>query len=468
MQKVNKSKCAAKDTDDCLSECTVGGRYRLLYRKGGSPHGISDARRAKATDIYTGKRVELHIYSAEDGGMLMREADITSALEGVGEGSGKYASVPVPIDAHLADGDAEPFGYLVYPDGCDTVTLGDYLARPDIDPDMAYYALRATANTLTYAAELGIFHGLFCERTVQINERTGKYTLAGLGLYDDISFDDDAERARALLARIDKSVPMRARARRHSEARQSAAEAVQALGRVKRRAKTVPTPIHAEPPKSRRAPKRSPTLAGAMAALCMICLALMLSGAILVDAKLFGTEKSLEVDIPPLVGLVYGGYDAEGNVYVLTDRDGNRTELDAEIFKLNVSGSDEYAEPPSFAALEMTFGAGTANGTVICQEPAASRTGKAIPGKSRAEIGITVLRDKNLNGSEVELESLGIYGLDIDRAESLLARYNITVDRVVRYNRSIPRGRVYSAPDSGKSARVGDTVRLYVSGGEAE
>lgn len=471
MQRVNKNGLIKCDAESVIGECTVGGRYRLLKDSGKTLRGIGRVYRARALDIYTGRRVELHIYSAEDGGMLMREADITSALEGIGEGREGYASVPALIDAHLPDGDAEPFGYLVYPCDTGTVTLGAYLERHDADPEVAYSALLAAADTLIYASELGIFHGLLCERTVVIHESTRSYTLEGFGVYDEISFDDDAERAKVLLRRIDRRFG--ARVRRLLPIRRRASEAISALERVKRRgsraeaeqtSKTSKTPKPTEPKSARRAiavSQRLSPLARALSCVCMLCLAAILSGVILIDAKLFGTDGSREVEIPSLVGLVYGGYDAEDNVYILKDGEGRTTRLDADIFKLEVSGSDEYAEPPLIEA-------GSVNGTVICQEPEASRRGKAIPGKSRAEIGITVLKDKNLNGSEVELEALGIYGSSIERAEALLARYGITVDRAVRYNKSIPEGTVYYVSDTGTGARIGGTVRLYVSGGEAQ
>lgn len=469
--KINRQ-TSCKD-DRFFGDVTVGERYRLLSRDERALGGVCETSQMRAVDAYTGKRVELHIYSAEDNEKLMREADVTSALEAVGDGRTDYAAVPALVDAHIADKDTDYFGYLVYSCDIGAVTLGDYLADPNVDADVAYSALLGAVNTLIYAADIGIFHGLLSERaiTIQHNEDRLSYTLKGFGVYGNICFDDDIERVLDLLAKIDKRVGVRAR--RRSRKRRYLLTSVQTLKRVKSRS----MPQKAEPTrkKERLAPitmiRPYTAFARVLSVICFFCMAALLSGYILLDAKLFGTDMVRDVDIPPLVGLVYDGYDAENNVYILTDRAGGETRLDADVFDISVFGSDEYSDFRSQLSfdvpVELSFAHGAVNGTVLRQYPTASQTRKATPGKSKAIIGITVLRDENVNGSEVDLESLGIFGLDIEYAESLLSKYDITVDRAVRYNKSIPKGTVYAVSENGSGAHIGGTVRLYVSGGAA-
>lgn len=461
-----------------FEDVTVGERYKLLSRDENALNGIRKVSRMRALDAYTGKSVVLHIYSAEDNEKLMREADVVSALDSVGDGRTDYATVPTLVDAHIADDDADCFGYLVY--ACDpcAVTLGEYLSDPDVDADVAYSALLGAVNTLIYAADMGIFHGLLSERTITISRDADEvsYAVQGFGVYEDISFDDDTERVSDLLSRIDRCVGMKAR--RRSRKRRYLLSALQTLKRIKSHShlSQISENTRKMHKKGKSAtvigsPKHRTVFARAASTVCFFCLAVLLSGYIMLDAKLFGIDTPRTVDIPSLVGLIYDGYDVENNVYVLTDREGGEMRLDADVFDVSVSGSDEYRDfkfQSSFdISGELPFADGAVNGTVLRQSPAASLTRKTIPGKNKASIAITVLRDKNVSGTEVNLESLGIFGLDIEYAESLLARYNITVDRTVRYNKSIPKGTVYAVPEGSSGAKIGGTVRLYVSGGEA-
>lgn len=479
MRKRRLNKQDRRGGDRFFGDVTVGERYKLLSRDENALNGIRKVSRMRALDTYTGKSVVLHIYSAEDNERLMREADVVSALETVGDGRTDYATVPTLVDAHIADdGGTDCFGYLVY--SCDpgAVTLGEYLSDPDVDADVAYAALLGTVNTLIYAADIGIFHGLLSERMITVcrDTDTVSYAVQGFGVYEDISFDDDTERALDLLSKIDRCVG--SKARRRSRKRRYLLSALQTLKRIKSQSRLSEAyeNIRKIPKKEKNAtvlgsPIHRTVFVRAASVVCFICLAVLLSGYIALDAKLFGVDIPRTVDIPSLVGLVYDGYDSENNVYILTDREGTKIKLDADVFDISVSGSDEYRDlqfRTSFDDLcELSFADGAVNGTVLTQCPAASLTRKAIPRKNKASILITVLRDKNVSGTEVDLESLGIFGLDIEYAESLLSRYNITVDRTVRYNKSIPKGTVYAVPEESFGARIGGTVRLYVSGGEA-
>lgn len=477
MRKRRINKQDRRGGDRFFGNVTVGERYRLLSRDEKALNGVREVSRMRAIDAYTGKSVVLHIYSADDNEKLMREADVVSALETVGDGRTYYAAVPTLVDAHIADDVADYFGYLVYSCDSGTVTLGEYLADADADAEVAYSALLGAVNTLIYAADMGIFHGLLSERTITIRRDADdlSYAVQGFGVYGDISFDDDAERVLDLLSRIDRCVGTKAR--RRSRKRRYILSALQTLKRVKLQSHLSQTSENVRKIRKKErsatvgSPKYRTAFARAASVVCFLCFAVLLSGYIMLDAKLFGTDTPRTVDIPSLVGLVYGGYDAENNVYVLTDGEGSEIQLDADIFDISVSGSDEYRDfqfQQSFDILnELSFAKGAVNGTVLRQFPAASQTRKATPGKNKAIIGITVLRDRNVSGTEVDLESLGIFGLDIEYVESLLSRYNITVDRTVRYNKSIPKGTVYSVSEGSSGARIGGTVRLYVSGGEA-
>lgn len=478
MRKRRLNKEDRRDGGCFFEDVTVGERYKLLSKDKNELNGIRKVSRMRALDAYTGKSVILHIYSAEDNERLMREADVVSALESVGDGRTDYATVPALVDAHISDDDADCFGYLVY--SCDpgTVTLGEYLSDPDVDADVAYSALLGVVNTLIYAADIGIFHGLLSERTITIHRDADEvsYAVQGFGAYDDISFDDDTERVSDLLSRIDRCVGMKAR--RRSRKRRYLLSALQTLKRIKSQSRLSQASENTRKVRKEKKnatmsvkPKHCTAFVRAASVVCFLCLTVLLSGYIALDAKLFGVDIPRTVDIPSLVGLVYDGYDAENNVYILTDRAGGEMRLDADVFDISVSGSDEYRDfkfQPSFdISDELSFADGAVNGTVLRQCPAANLTRKTIPRKNKASIAITVLRDKNVSGTEVDLESLGIFGLDIEYAESLLARYNITVDRTVRYNKSIPKGTVYAVPEESFGARIGGTVRLYVSGGEA-